>query len=168
MAWIQLLTLFLCLLGLGLQASAMCRLDQDMGCWGSKPRIPAQRASVRVPPTEQHSHPDILFLGVEANNDPTSPSSPHNEQLNYSFRFLKFQPVDESVQVKENPEGHDNGAHSSQKVSVVLLLLGVLEFYVKFSLVVVTLEEGISIEKMPLYNDAYRQASLWGNFLIRD
>ena len=60
---------------------------------------------------------------------------------NYSFQVLKFQPVDEPIQVKGNSEGHDNSAHSS--------VLGVLEF-----LAVVTLEEGISIEKLHLYKGA--------------
>lgn len=69
---------------------------------------------------------------------------------NYSFQFLKFQAVDETVQVKENPEGHTNGAHFSQKVSLVLLLLGMREFYVNLTLAVVTLEEGTSIEKTSL------------------
>lgn len=48
-------------------------------------------------------------------------------------------------------------------VIMVLLLLGMWEFYVNLTLAVVTLEEGTSIEKTPLYNGTAdsRQASLW-------
>lgn len=69
-----------------------------------------------------------------------------------------------TTKVKENPEDHTNDAHSSQKVSTVLLLLCMREFYVNLTLAVVTLEEGTPIEKTSLYNGITgRQAC--GHFL---